>query len=133
MFKHPLNHSASELMHTHLKYPSLKCLNDKLYLFRVNLLNYLLNDVISVSIFDTLDDLRFYFLNELVLKGTWQNIQSLLHNSASILIARKFKNTSLDVKVQNLSLIRCAEFEHFLDDIIAKDVFHKLVRHLFAT
>ena len=66
MFKHPLNDTASELMNTHFIHTRFKRIDNELYLFRRDLLNYLLDNMIAVRIFDASNYVWFNFLNDFI-------------------------------------------------------------------
>ena len=128
MLKHALNYSATELVHTHFIDASFERINNELDLFRMNLLNDLLDNVVTVGIFNAVDYLWLDFFHDLFLKRGRQDIESFLDHSASILIAGKLIDTPSQVIEELLPLVGRAEFEHLLHDIIPEDVLHKSVR-----
>ena len=127
MLKHALNHSAAELVHAHFIDASFERINNELNLIRMNLLYDLLDNMVTVGIFDAVDYLWLDLFDHLFLKRGRQDIESLLDHSASILIAGQRIDTPLQVIEELLPLIRRAELEHFLHDVVPEDVLHKSV------
>lgn len=76
-------------MHTHLIDSLLEGFNYKLYLLAAQLFNDLLDNMITVSIFDTLIYLKFYFVHQLILLNSLNDLKSLLNYSATVLVHRK--------------------------------------------
>ena len=133
MLKHALNHSAAELVDTHLIDASFERVNDELDLIRMNLLYDLLDDMVTVGIFNAVDYLWLDFFHNLLLKRGRQDIKSFLDHSTSILITGKLIDTPFQVIEELLSLVGRAEFEHLLNDIIPEDILHKPVRVGFSS
>lgn len=65
--KHALNDTAAVGMRGKSMYLSLECFNDELNVLGWDSLDGLLDDVVSILIFDTLQDIWLKFFNELCL------------------------------------------------------------------
>ena len=128
VLKHPLNDAASELMHTHLIHSPSECFHNKLHLLRGYLLDNLLNNVITICVLNATDYIRFDFLNNLVSKIRGKTFQGLLNDSTAILVTGKDNYVVLHHRKKSLLLTVRAEFKHLLDYVVAKDVFHQLMR-----
>lgn len=86
MLKHPLNDSAPILMHTHLVYSPLKCINNELHFRTIYLLNYLLDHMIPIWILNTLVYSRSHLINEDVPLIRGEHLKRFLHHPTSVLV-----------------------------------------------
>lgn len=86
MLQHALDHTTSELVDTHVIDVASECFHYELDLLARNLLNYLLDNMVSIGIFNAGNDVRPNLINYLVLQARRQSLKSLLDHSAAILV-----------------------------------------------
>jgi hypothetical protein len=86
MLEHTLNDTAAELVHRHLIDTAPEGIHDKLHSLRGDLLDDLLNHVVSMLILDASDDVGLDFFNYFVSKVRRESFHGFLDNSAAILV-----------------------------------------------
>lgn len=89
--------------------------------------------MISVCIFDTLENLGLNLFNDLVLEGRSKTFERFLNYSTAILVAREVHNYAFEIEEKRFSLVYRAELKHLLNNIVAKDVLHQFVRLIHPT
>jgi hypothetical protein len=57
--------------------------------------------------------------------GEGQDFESFLGNSTSVLILTEAEHVALELEVEDVSLLDGTILEHFLKDVVAKDILHK--------
>ena len=124
VLKHTLYDTATELMDRHLIDTGFKGVNDELDFIWRDLLDDFLDDMVAVRVFDATDDVRFDFLYNFVSEVRWEGIHGCLDHSAAILVTWKGNNVMFDHRKKGVFLAVGTEFEHFLNNIVAKNVFH---------
>ena len=105
MLEHSLNDSASELVHTHIIDLAFEGFHNELNLITRYLLNYLLNDMITICILDTFENLRPYLLHEFILDRGGKCLKCLLNDPATVLVTGEPHDMSLQVNEELLSLV----------------------------
>jgi len=71
VLKHTLDYSTSELMNTHLVNASFESFHYKLNFLRVDLFNNLLDYMVAIRIFNTINNSLLDFFNDFILKRRW--------------------------------------------------------------
>ncbi len=80
--------------------------------------------MVAVRVFNATDDVGFDFLYDFVSQVGGESFQGFLDHTAAILVTCKGNNVMFDDRKKGFSLAVRTEFEHFLDNIVAKNVFH---------
>lgn len=108
--------------------PPKNPLTSHLQCVRIDALDALLNNVVPVLVFDTLQhvpvQLSHYLL--LLLGGYW--LERLLYHPTSVHLQRERQDVAPDLLRQSRLLFRRAELKELLNDIVAKNVRHEGVR-----
>jgi len=126
--QHLLDHSTAVGVHAELLQFAHHSLHDEVRLLVVQVLEALLDHVVSVLVLNQLEHVDVLeFVDEevpLVLVG---ELEGLLNDSAAVLAAGQLHHLAQDLVDDRRLLPGTAELDEFLDDVIPEDVVHQLL------
>lgn len=123
MLKNTLNDPTAVRMRSELEDFVRERLDDKLR--KMNLLDDFLDDVISVLIFDALQNMPVQLLHQSSLLLRLNELQCLLNDAAAVHLQRESQNMSFQRFSENSSLLASAVLEKLLNDVVSEDVSHQ--------